>query len=234
MSAGDGADKNKPLVLDKSFTAMAIGQLNTFLFAGHDTTSATICWFFRVLEQHPNVLARMRAEHDAVLGPTPHRAADLIREKPTLLNALPYTTAVIKESTRVHTNVGTIRCGEPAFFLYGPPGSGEHEGRPFPTDGFIVWDGNFAAHRNPDEWHRPDEFLPERWLVTDETDPLHPPKNGWRFFASGPRVCIGQHLAMVEIKLVAALVVRRFDIECAWDKWDAVTGRLVCPLNPTS
>lgn len=216
-----GSGNGKPLVFDKDFLELAVGQITTFLFAGHDTTASTICWLLHLLAQHPEVLARMRAEHDAVLGPDPHQAAAALRASPQLLGSLSYTHAVLKESMRVHTNVGSMRRGEPGFYLVGPPGSGAGcEGRRFPTDGFVVWDGTFAIHRDPELWPRADEFVPERFLTTDEDDPLRPPKNAWRFFEAGPRNCIGQHLAMVEIKLVVALVARRFDIECAWDEWD--------------
>ncbi|KAE8143702.1 cytochrome P450 [Aspergillus pseudotamarii] len=216
----DGAGTD--LSTNTEFLETAIGQITTFLFAGHDTTASTICWLFRLLEQHPDVLAKLRAEHDVVLGPDPTQAVAALRANPQLLNTLTYTNAVLKESARVHTNVGTMRRGEPGFFLVGPPGSGpECEGKHMPTDGFVVWDGNFAIHRSPDVWPRPNEFIPERFLVTDENDPLHPPKNAWRFFELGPRGCIGQHLATVEIKLVLALVARRFDVECAWDEWDS-------------
>jgi cytochrome P450 len=209
------------LLFDNDFLNVAIGQITTFLFAGHDTTATTICWLFHLLSQHPKVLARVRAEHDAILGPDTRQAASTLKENPQLLNSLTYTHAVLKESMRVHTNVGSMRRGEPGFFLVGPPGSGPGcEGKRFPTEGFIVWDGTFAIHRDPELWHRANEFVPERFLTTDENDLLRPPKNAWRFFELGPRGCIGQHLAIVEIKLVMALVARSFDIECAWDEWD--------------
>ncbi|KAI6776894.1 hypothetical protein HG530_000839 [Fusarium avenaceum] len=207
--------------LDADFVKMAIGQINTFLFAGFDTTAATLSWLFRLLCQHPEVLAKLREEHDTVLGPDAWGAADVLRRDPQLLNQLPYTLAVLRESMRYHTNVGSMRRGEQGFFLVGPPGSGPgFEGKKLPTDGFIVWDGNFAAHHDPELWHRPGEFLPERFLITDPQDPLFPPPNGWRSFSAGPRNCIGQNLVYLEAKLAMALVVRCFDIECAWEKWD--------------
>ncbi|KAH6689634.1 cytochrome P450 [Plectosphaerella plurivora] len=220
--AKGGPQTSGPLVLDKEMTEMAIGQLNSFIFAGHDTTAATMCWYLRVLAQYPAILERLRKEHDEVLGPDPLEAADRLRQNPNLLNSLPYTTAIFKEQSRIHTNVGSMRRGEPGFFLHG---SGEYKGVAFPTEDFVIWDGTFAAHRDPEIWHRANEFLPERWLVTDEADPLYTPKNAWRFFASGPRMCLGQHLAMVEVKLLIVLVARRFDVECAWDEWDALKKR---------
>lgn len=208
--------------IDDSFIDMAVGQIVLFLFAGHDTTGVSVCWLIHLLAQHPEIMAKMRAEHDAILGSDHHQAANVLKENPQLLTGLTYTHAAIKESMRVQTNIGTVRRGEPGFFLVGPPGSGPgFEGKMLPTDGFIVWDGNFAIHRDPDLWHRADEFLPERFLTTDPNDPLYPPKHAWRSFELGPRDCVGQNLAMVEIKLVMALIARRFDVECAWEKWDA-------------
>ncbi|KAF5557093.1 sterigmatocystin monooxygenase [Fusarium mexicanum] len=220
---GQGSKDQSNMQLDADFLEMAIGQINTFLFAGFDITAATIAWLFRLLSEYPEVLAKLREEHDAVLGPNAWGVADVIRENPQLLGQLPYTLAVLRESMRYHTNVGSMRRGEPGFFLVGPPGSDPgFEGKKLPTEDFIVWDGSYAIHRDPEIWHRAWEFLPERFLVTDPEDPLYPPPNGWRSFEAGPRVCIGQHLATVEIKLAMVLIARCFDVECAWEEWDQV------------
>jgi cytochrome P450 len=194
----------------------AINETKLALFAGHDTTATTLCWVFHCLAQHPEVVAKLREEHDTILGSNP---ASAMRILPHLVNSLTYTHAVIKETLRIQTNVGTMRKGVPSFALYGPPGSG-YDGMRFPTEGFSVWDGNFAIHRDPDLWPKPTEFIPERWLITDENDPMHPPKNAWRPFELGPRNCIGQPLAIVEMKMVLALVLQSFDMECAWNEWD--------------
>lgn len=223
-NGGVNEKKTKPAMnFDADFIDMAIGQINTFLFAGFDITAATIAWLFRVLCQHPDVLAKLREEHDNVFGPSALDAANVIRGNPQLLNQIPYTLAVLKESMRYHTNVGTMRRGEPDFFLVGPPGSDSgFEGKKMPTDGLIVWDGTWAIHHDPELWHRPNEFLPERFLTTDHQDPLYAPPNALRSFEAGPRNCIGQHLAILEIKLAVVLVARCFDIEVAWEEWDRV------------
>ncbi|RBR16584.1 uncharacterized protein FIESC28_06886 [Fusarium coffeatum] len=112
-----------------------------------------------------------------------------------------------------------------AFFLVGPPGSDSgFGGKKMPTDGFIVWDGSWAIHHDPELWHRLDEFLPERFLTTDHQNPLYAPPNALRSFEAGPRNCIGQHLAILEIKLAVVLVARCFDIEVAWEEWDRVNS----------
>ncbi|CAK7200622.1 hypothetical protein SEUCBS139899_003320 [Sporothrix eucalyptigena] len=203
--------------------AYVMAEAKHTLFAGHETTAFSLAWLFQTLSRHPDILAKMCTEHDAVLGTDPAAAATCLRENPHLLGQLPYTTAVIKESLRIHTNVGTLRAGSPGFALYGPPNSG-YEGVAFPTEQCVLWDGNFALHRNPKYWPCPLEFLPERWLTTDPDDPLHPVRNAYRPFELGTRNCIGQHLAMTEMTMVLALVVRTVEVEEAWDEWDAQRG----------
>jgi cytochrome P450 len=205
--------------LDRAtFLANALGHTKFFLFAGHDTTASAICWTIHYLSLHPGALAKLRAELDSVLG---FDAASALRARPHLVNSLTYSGAVLKESLRLQPNVGTFRMGGSDFTMYGPPDC-EFAGRAFPTDHCRLWDGNWAMHKNADLWHRVDEFVPERWLVTDETDPLYPPRNAFRAFELGPRDCIGQFLAQVEMKLVLALTARDFDFAEDWERWDII------------
>ena len=81
---------------DKAFKHVVIDQMKTFLFAGHDTTSSTICYIYYMLSLHAEKLDRTRQEHDQVFGSEVGRAALLLKETPHLLNLLPYTQAVIK------------------------------------------------------------------------------------------------------------------------------------------
>ncbi|KXJ96814.1 cytochrome P450 4d8 [Microdochium bolleyi] len=205
-----------------------LSQLKVFLFAGHDTTASTIAWGFHLLSRNPDTLARLRAEHDSVFGAT---AADVqstraqIASSPQLLNQLPYTVAVIKETLRLQPPASSWRQGQPGFFLTAPGSDLQ-----YPTDGFMVLDSARSVQNNPTAWEKADEFVPERFLshsdaVSHGVEIREPPAHGWRPFEQGPRNCIGQELAMVELKMVFVLVARQFDIECAWDKWDAVKGQ---------
>ena len=92
-------------------------------------------------------------------------------------------------------------------------------GRRFPTDGFLVWANPQPIHRDPAYWQRPDEFLPERWLAAPG-DPLHPLKEAWRPFEHGPRNCIGQELAIIEMKVIMVMTLRRFNIGLAYEELD--------------
>lgn len=71
--------------------------------------------------------------------------------------------------------------------------------------------------RHPDYWPDPEAFIPERWLVR-EGDPLRPVKNAWRPFELGARGCVGQELAMTELRMLLALMVRDLDIIPAYEE----------------
>ena len=203
--------------LDATFKDFTMNQIKLFLFSGHDTTSSTVCYIFYILASHPTILARVRGEHTSVIGSDKSEAASIIISDPFLLNKLPYTLAVIKEVLRMFPAVSGTRAGEPHFSVI------DDTGRHFPTDGFLVWDNPQAIHRDPKYWHRPDEFLPERWLVAPG-DPLYPVKGAWRPFSSGPRNCIGQELAVLEMKVIMVLMARTFDVRLAYEDLDREKG----------
>ena len=106
-----------------------------------------------------------------------------------------------------------MRIGAPNTILVGK------EGTRYPTAGCNVWNVHHAIHRNPDTWPSPNRFLPDRWLAADG-DPIHPLKGAWRPFEFGPRNCIGQTLALAELKTVLAMSIRQFDMQPAYDEWD--------------
>lgn len=74
-------------------------------------------------------------------------------------------------------------------------------------------------HRSPKYWPRPDEFVPERWLVGPEHE-LYPQKGAWRAFEHGPRNCIAQDLVMVELSVLLVMVAREFEFRNCYEEWD--------------
>ena len=68
----------------------------------------------------------------------------------------------------------------------------------------------FAAHRNPDFFPEPDEFRPERFLKENQDDVI---PYTFRAFSGGPRICLGQRFAMVEMKICIAKILKKFRIE---------------------
>jgi cytochrome P450 len=158
-------------------------------------------------------LAKVRAEHDDVFGGNVDSAAHVLKEHPQHINKLTYTTAVIKETLRLFPPASGMRGGLPGVFLR------DKAGNKFPTEGLNIWIVHGAIQRNPNYWPDPHSFLPERWLV-EPGHPLHPPKGGWRPFEFGPRNCVGQTLAMLDIKITLAMTVREFDIQDQYAEWD--------------
>jgi len=229
----DLACSGKTMYGDSDTIKFVQGTLKVMMFAGFDTTATAVCWMFKELQDNPDCLAELRAEHDRLFGDDEndpvHSAAEVLRASPHLLNNLPYTTAVIKETLRLHMPISIARqnyaASPTADFQLVDPSSGQT----YPTCGFAMFDGSSWIQTNPDYWPRADEFIPERWLVSaeDKGHVLHPTYPGsltdlYRPFALGPRQCIGKELAYAEMKLAAALVVRRFDVREAWEQWDTL------------
>lgn len=206
--------------IDPVFKEIAMNQMKLFLFSGHDTTSSTVCYVLYLISIHPLILSRVRTEHDNVLGPSPSQAAARISEDPYLLNQLPYTTAVIKESMRLFPAASTTRRGEPGFKIVDP-----RNGLRYPADpSTLIWLVSHACQRDPAFWPRADEFLPERWM-TREGEELFPQYGAWRPFELGPRACIGRERSMIELKIVLCLVARSFELSVAYKEVDAEDDR---------
>ncbi|ORY08781.1 cytochrome P450 [Clohesyomyces aquaticus] len=147
----------------------------------HDTTSSALIYCYHGLTVKPEAMEKLRAEDDEVFGDVATTVAT-ISDRPHLLNQLPYTLVVIKESLRLFPPASSMRMGKPGINIV------DEEGTSFPTESCYYWKD-------------PDSFIPERWLVGPE-DPLYPPKGAWRPFEFGPRSCLGQTLALVELKTV--------------------------------
>jgi hypothetical protein len=104
-----------------------------------------------------------------------------------------------------------VRIGRKGFFIKDPV-----SGNMIDTEGLLIWTVSIAIHRNKQVWGPDvDEFKPERFLP-ENADKL--PPNAWRPFEKGPRNCIGQELALVEMKVVLAMTLREFDVRAAYDE----------------
>ncbi|GAB7362455.1 hypothetical protein MBLNU230_g2777t1 [Neophaeotheca triangularis] len=194
-----------PPKMDETFKAKACVHIRTFMFAGHDTTSSTICYAAYMLSKNPKALARLRAEHDQILGPV-STTAETIKTNPHILNKLEYTLAVTKEVLRLFPPTSSTRAGDRNLATHDP-----QTGQPLPTEGALIWIVHHAMHRDESLFGPSAKlFLPERFLP--ENSHLMP-ENAWRPFEKGARNCIGQDLALIETKVILALLAREFDFE---------------------
>ena len=212
----DHQSKHRADVLDPDFRTFAIRQIRLFSFVGHDSTSSAICYTMHLLSLNPMVCENLCEEHDLVFGKDVLLAPGLLESKPNLVNDLPYTTAVIKESLRLYPPAGCSRSGHANASLF------SDTGKECPTINVeAIFTIHTTMHRSPAYWTRPDDFIPERWLV-DSTHPLFPTKGAYRAFEIGPRNCVAQGLVMTELKIVLVMLARQFEFQDSYDEWDSL------------
>ncbi len=208
--------------VDETSKEVLISHIKLFLLAGYDTTAATTVHLLYLLSLHPDVTARLRAEHTAIFGTDPEMTPLMISSSPQLINQLPLTLAVIKETLRLYPAASTVREGEPGFYLI------DDTGRRLPTQKCVIWANHHGLHHNPKHWRSVEEFIPERWLVAPGHE-LYPTKNAWRPFERGLKNCLGQELALTIIKVTLVLLLRDFEITNAYEEWDLLAGKTVGP-----
>lgn len=198
-----------------------VSQIKTFLFAGQDTTATLIQWLCYELSKasfdsrNREILSKLEAEHESVFGPGAYSALDVLSQPgkadELLGDKIPYTTAFIKETLRIHPPAGTARL-IPEASATSPPIYIDLNGRQVAIDGLRVYNCQWLIQRNPKVWG-PDAhtFRPERWL--DDAYMASLPTGAWRAFERGPRNCIGQELALMEAKVVLCTVARGLRFE---------------------
>jgi cytochrome P450 len=165
-------------------------EVMTLFLAGHETTALTLSWAWYLLAQNPEVEKNFHAELDQVLGGRLPTVADMPR--------LQYTEKIAKESMRLYP---------PAYAV------GREAVEDFELGGYRVPAGSqlfmfqWAMQRDPRYFTEPNRFYPERW--TEEfTSRL--PKYAYFPFGGGPRVCIGNYFALMEVVLLLATIGQRF------------------------
>jgi cytochrome P450 len=163
-------------------------ELVTLLLAGHETTASTLGWTFHLLDRHPEVRDRVRAEAVEVLGDRVPTVDDLHR--------LTYTTMVVQEAMRLYPPVWILpRVAQQDDVV------GGYE-VPAGADVLIC---PYILHRHPDLWEDPERFDPERF---DPQRVANRPRYAYIPFGAGPRFCVGSNLGMMEAVFVTALATR--------------------------
>jgi cytochrome P450 len=179
---------------DEDGSQMSDAQLRdevmTLFLAGHETTALALSWSWYLLATHPEAEKKFHAELEEVLGGRAPEVSDLPRLK--------YTEMIAKEAMRLYPPayaIGREALEETEIGGYRVPKR---------TQLFAF---QWVTHRDARYFERPDAFEPERW-VSESMQRL--PKYAYFPFGGGPRQCIGNYFAMMEIVLLLATIGQRF------------------------
>ena len=166
-------------------------EVMTLLFAGHDTSTSTVSFMFYELARHPDLLARLHAEQDAMLTEGRPTASQL------LSGELPVLETVLDETLRKYPPawVGPRRAID----------SFEFEGHTVPARAFVNY-SSWASHHLPDVFAEPQEFRPERFSPQARAAL---PKGAYVPFGGGSRTCIGMRFGQLEVRTIATLILSR-------------------------
>ena len=168
-------------------------HLMTFMFGGHETVAIGMAWTWCLLSQHPEVRRKLETEIDEALNgaaPTFENTVDL-----------DYLNRVINEALRLRPPVWLISRA--------PLQDDEIAGYPIPAGAQILV-SPYVTHRHPAFWANPEGFDPDRWLPEQVAER---PRNAWFPFSGGPHQCIGGYLGQMEMRIVIAQALQRFEPE---------------------
>jgi cytochrome P450 len=172
-----------------------LGQLHILLVAGHETTTSMSAWLLYLLASHPDILARIHAEMDEALAATGGEVTlGTIKTMHLLSNT-------VDEAGRLYSPVGNVPRGVLKDFQFG--------GYNVPA-GTRVLLSLAACHRLPEVFANPDTFDPDRFAPPREEDKRTP--YALVTFGGGPRICIGINFAQIEIKAMAAHILRHYTL----------------------
>ena len=165
-------------------------QVAVLMLAGGETTSAAVAWSWHLLCGHPEILAAVHAETDAILGRDVAGWDHLPR--------LDLTARVVREALRLYPPGWVIprTCTRPVTLA----------GRTLPAGSIVVF-SPYVLHRRPDLYPEPHRFDPGRWLT-----PAPAQKASYLPFGAGATRCIGEEFGLAEATLILASMAARWDL----------------------
>lgn len=174
-------------------TAKLVDELFGIVSAGHETSSVALAWLFHSLAEQPIVEAKLHQELDTVLGDRLPTLADLPQ--------LPYLKQLIDETLRRY----------PAAFVSTRQAIAADEicGYRIPAKAMVLLN-IYGLHHHPQYWAEPARFDPNRF-APENMGQIN--KQAYLPFLLGPRRCIGEPLALLEMQLITATIAQRFRLD---------------------
>ncbi len=188
-------------------------EVVTIYLAGFETTSMTLTWAFFVLNNEPEVDARLRA--DLVKLPENNITLDAMKK-------LTYTPMFLNELLRLYSPVWTMARNILKTDIVC--------GYEIPVKNTFVLISPYITHRLKEFWDEPEIFRPERF--SPENTLLHKKRHPFAYypFSSGARVCIGKHFSLFETTLILSKLLKQFKLEIY--KPEAIKFKAVGTLRP--
>lgn len=162
-------------------------EVMTLFVAGHETTANALSWTLHLLASHPQIIEKCRKEIQEIIG---HEKINFKH-----LSHLKYLNLVIEESMRLYP---------PAWIIGRKTKTADTIGGYAIPAGTNILISPYAMHRDKRFWVNPEQFKPERFM--DE----QPIKFTYLPFGAGPRMCIGNNFAIMEMQIVLAAILQRW------------------------
>ena len=170
-----------------------LGETLILFVAGHETSANALSWAWYLLSQNEKVVAKIREELSTVLGDRDPIFSDFPK--------LTYLTQVIQETMRLY----------PPAWITDRISIEEDEINGFPIPSNVMMAPFiYGVHHHPDFWPNPEKFDPSRF-EKDKVKQRH--SYAYLPFGGGPRLCIGNNFAMMEMQLIIARMLQRYDFE---------------------
>jgi cytochrome P450 len=192
-SKSPGTDMISLLIRARDSGQAAISEIDLIAHAvilyaaSFETTANALTWTLFLIAQHPSIASQLHDEIRSRLAdwPPDHRQLD----------ALPLLDGVVRE---------TLRLMPPVAYTFRTAHRDTQLGELWLRDGDKVVLNHFHTHRDPDIFPSPNSFKPARWFNG------RPDSYEYSPFSAGPRICLGQSFAQLELKLAIARIMQRF------------------------
>ena len=172
--------------------AQLVSEIVTLVVAGHETTASTLNWAWYLLSQHPEVEEKLALE----LAALPANTLPTLNQLPQF----PYSRQIIEETLRLY----------PAGWLMTRRAMKDDRlGEYFVPAGTEIYIAPYLIQRHPALWRQPSRFNPDRF-ATDQSKERHP--HAMIPFSAGPRKCIGEMLARIEMQFHLMIIARRLHL----------------------
>ncbi len=164
-------------------------ESNILFVAGHETSANALSWMLYKLAKHKDVAQKLKKEMDVELGDGALSFEALMK--------MPYLNAVILETMRMY----------PPAWISDRISKGEDEinGHIIPANTLIIL-LLYHSHHREEDWVEPQKFNPDRFVGVKNPSAYFP-------FGAGPRMCIGNNFAMLEMQIFLVQFLRKFRVE---------------------